>query len=178
VFKINCRIVDDFDALKSMEIALFDNEYNHISGFFEFCFGKQKEGCYYHENPLREGERGVELLDYWLNCLLDVINHFSMGATYVAFKELETSNRWLEFKKVGSTVIVNAATEVSKTNNELFITNTYGGFNYVEPCNFHVGIYKFKEEVLSAVNCFFNQVQKLNPNLLKTKMSLELLNKL
>lgn len=178
MFKINCRIVDDFDELKSIKATLFDSEYNHITGFFELCFGEQKEGCYYHENPLQEGETGVELLDYWLNCLIDVTNYLSMTTTYAAFKELETVNRWLEFKRIDDKIIINTAIDIAERNNELFITNFYDGFNYVGPQNFCMEFSEFKSEVLSAVNCFLNQIQKLNPHLIKTKMALELLNKL
>lgn len=78
MFKVNYRMIDEIDELKSMDFNFFDTDYGHISGFIEIQFGQQKEGCYNHENPLQEGEVGGEWVDYWLDGLLDVANSLSI----------------------------------------------------------------------------------------------------
>ena len=113
VFKINIRIVEDLEILKTMDISDFDKEYNQIEGFFQICMGSHKEGCYYHEDELQDGEIGSEVLNYWLNRLLDVVNCFSNGEEYVAFHELETMNRWLEFKASEGEIQIRTAIDSS-----------------------------------------------------------------
>lgn len=177
MFKINFRIVDNFEELKIIKPALFDNEGRFITGFFELCFGEQKEGCYYHENPLREGETGGEILDLWLNYLLDVVNCLSTIKRYAAFCEPETVNRWLEFKRIDEKVIINVAIN-NKRDNKRFISDFFNGFTYVEPLDFCMEFYELKSKVIDSANRFLDQVKELNPKLLKTKMALRILKKL
>ena len=177
MLKINYRIVDDFNVLKSISSNIFNSEYSHITGFIEILFGSHNEDCYYHENPLQEGETGGELLDWWLNLAIDVINCLP-EKKYVAFQEPETFNRWLEFKLEGDNVIIDIAIDKTENNDKSFITEPYNEFRYVEPTNFSVKFSQFKNEVISTANRFITELESINPELLKTKMVAELLNKL
>ena len=56
MFKIKFRIVDDIELLSSISIKIFDNEYDHILGFFQISFGSHHELSYYHEKQLMEDE--------------------------------------------------------------------------------------------------------------------------
>jgi len=177
MFKINFRIVDDLEKLKSMKHSSFDSDYNHISGFIEIRFGEHNEGCYYHENPLQEGEIGGELLDWWLNFIIDVVNSLEKKS-YVAFLEPETNNRWLEFSLDTDHVMINVAIDEEQKNNNVFITEPFSGFSYVEPVDFYVNFYQFKNEITNTVNRFITELGNTNPELLKTKMALEFIDKL
>lgn len=177
MFKINYRIVDEIDELKSMDANFFDANYEHISGFIEILFGEQKEGCYYHENPLQKGEVGGEFIDWWLKLVVDVINCLP-EKKYVAFQEPETFNRWLEFKLEGDNVIIDIAIDKTESNVGSFITEPYNGFCYVEPMNFAVEFTQFKKEVISTASRFIAELENINPWLLKTKMVSEMLNRL
>lgn len=100
MFKIKYRIVDDFKILESITDGEFNRNYNQILGYIQICFGEHKVGSYYHENPLRDGEVGDEILDYWFDKLLQTIIVLDGGYDYVAFAEIEKMNRWVEFKKI------------------------------------------------------------------------------
>ena len=117
MFKIKFRIVDDIELLSSMSTKIFDDEYDQILGFFQINFGSHQEGSYYHENQLMEGEEGGELLDYWFDKILQVIISLDSEADYVAFKELETVNRWIDFTKKGDNVFINVAVDDTCQNN-------------------------------------------------------------
>lgn len=177
VFKINIRIVEDLEILKTMDISDFDKEYNQIEGFFQICMGSHKEGCYYHEDELKDGEIGSELLNYWLNRLLDVVNCFSNGEEYVAFHELETMNRWLEFKASEGEIQIRTAIDSSMKIKDLLITTPYCDFDYIESWKYQIEFSKLRNEIVKSVNIFLHQLEVLNPDLLKTKMALELIHK-
>ncbi len=177
MFKVNYRIVDDIDELKSMTVDFFDTEYGHVSGFIEVCFGEQKEGCYYHENPIQEGEVGGEYIDYWLNDILDVANTLPL-TKYAAFYELDTINKWMEFKINGDKIIINVAVDEEMKTNNLFIKEPYKGFKYIEPLDFCVNMESFDSEIRNTIKRFLEELNEINPQLLKTKMSMELSSKL
>ncbi len=88
---------------------------------------------------------------------------------YVAFKELETFDRWIEFKLYNNTVMINIAVDNKRKNHNLFITEKYNGFTYVNPVDFAINIVDFKKEISNAVNRFIAEVKKINPDLLKTR---------
>lgn len=177
MFIINYRIVDDINELKSMTSDYFDSDYGHASGFIEIRFGEQKEGSYYHENPIREGEIGGEYIDYWLNKILDVLNTLPLSK-YAAFKELETINRWLEFQLFDNHVVINTAIDKKEVNNKLFVSERFDGFDYVEPIDFSIEFTEFKSEVRNKASRFVAELENLNPELLKTKMVKELIKKI
>lgn len=178
MFKINIRIVENIEMLKKMDVLTFDNEYDQIEGFFQICMGCHKEGSYYHDDVLQEEEIGSELLDYWLNRLLDVTNHFLNGEEYIAFHEIETMNRWLEFKKNDEKIQIRVAIDSSMKIKELIITSQSYDFDYTESWKYQIEFFKFKNEIIKSVNSFLHQLEILNPNLLKTKMALELIGKI
>lgn len=174
MFTIKFRIVDCIDELKSIDITHFNDEYNNIEGFFQICIGQNYAGSYYHENPLHKEEIGGEYINYWLNRLLDTVNCLSSDTKYVAFKDLETFNRWIEFKRIKDTIHIKIAIDTNMKCNKLFITNLFNDFDYVENGECRIGFAEFKKEVSRAMNSFFHQLKILNPNLLKSKMALEL----
>lgn len=177
MFKINFRIVDDFKELKDMDISLFDSEWQHITGFFQICFGDQKEGGYFHENALGNDEIGGELLDYWFACLLDTVSDLESITDYVAFKEIETINRWLEFRRVSDEVIINIAIDTGKCSQLLLVENNEK-FIYVEPRDFKISFGELKNQIVETAQKFLDELRNLNPKLSNTKMALEVFEKI
>lgn len=178
MFKINFRIVDDFEELRYMEPKFFDNEWHHITGLFQICFGDQKEGSYYHENVLGDEETGSELLDYWFECLLNVVSLLDTKTNYVAFKEIETTKKWLEFSRINDEVIINTAIDVAENNNQILLTEKYNHFSYIEPLNFTITMSELKQQIVNATINFLDEIQKLNSKLVNTQMVLELFEKI
>jgi hypothetical protein len=173
MFKIRFRITSGIDELKTMTSDYFDKEWNDVGGFVEITIGRHKEG-YYHENPLQDGEVGGEWVGWWLSFFQRCANHIQK-TKYVAFREPETYNRWLEFKLIDDIIVINVAQDIEERNKELFIYKAYDGFTYVEPMDFEVGIDDFLLEIYAAKKMFLDKLRVINPELLKTKMALELL---
>jgi len=176
MFKINVRITENFGILKTISPGHFDREYNHITGFFEIKLGAHNEGSYFHEEPLQEGEHGSELLDWWLNLMLDTVNYLE-NSKYVAFQEPETFNKWLEFKVENNYVKINLAVDNSQNDNT-FIIEPYKSFSYIEPTDYMISLTQLKHEVIKTTKLFLAELGNINPALLKTKMALELIGKI
>ena len=177
MFKIKFRIVDDIESLSSITAKTFDYEYDQILGFFQMHFGTHQEGSYYHENPLERGESGGELLDYWFDKLLQTIILLDQGFNYVAFKEIETVNRWIEIVKRDDNLLLNVAIDDSCKNNNLMLTTKYL-FSYIEPLDFTISYKEFKMGVLEMAKEFFVELKKINEELTYTQMGKTLRRKL
>lgn len=169
MFKIKFRIVDDFQMLSSVTTERFDDEYDQILGFFQICFGTHQEGSYYHENPLMSDEEGGELLDYWFDEILQIVILLDSESDYVAFKQIETVNRWIDFKKQGNDILINVAIDDSCQNNNLVITEKYQ-FSYIGPLDFVLSYKELKEQILEASERFLIELNQINPNLSSTKI--------
>lgn len=113
-----------------------------------------------------------------MNRLLDVVNHFLSGGKYIAFHEIETMNRWLEFKINEGKIQIRVAIDSSMKIKELLITSPCYDFDYTESWKYQIEFSKFRNEIIKSVNSFLHQLEILNTNLLKTKMTLELICKI
>ena len=169
MFKISFRVVDDIQLLSSIPTKMFDDEYDQILGFFQITFGGHQEGSYYHENQLKEDEEGSELLDYWFDKILQVVILLASESDYVAFKEIETVNRWIDFTRRGDNIFINVAVDDNCRNNNLIITEKYQ-FSYIEPLNYVVPYQEVKCQILEVSEKFLTELNQINPNLCKTKI--------
>ena len=168
MFKINYRIVDDFEVLRSLTKEEFDQEYDQIIGDFQICFGDHLEGSYYHENPLVNGEEGDELLDYWFEQILQVIIVLDQGSEYVAIKEIETVNRLIEFVRKEEKVLINVA--IDDTNNSSLLITEKHSFSYIEPLDFVIPYNELKLQVLEVTRNFLSDLEKINSCLCSTEV--------
>lgn len=173
MLEIKYRIVDDFKELNMITADDFNKEWNQITGFFQICFNEHRVGSYYHDNPLADGEDGGELLDYWFDKLLQVIILLKFKSKYIAIKEIETVNRWLEFKKQGDNILINVAVDDLCQIMNLILTEN-GGFSYIEPLNFVIPYKCLNEQIIAITTKFLNELSCMNPNLCNTKMFYEL----
>ncbi len=65
--EIKYRIIEDFDELKTLDRYQFD-DWGEIEGFFMIRFNdKAYNDETYHENELRLGEEGWELINVWFS---------------------------------------------------------------------------------------------------------------
>lgn len=179
MFKIKFRIVDDFHELKNMTIKDFNNTWKHISGFFCIFMGEQQIGSFYHENALEEDEVGGELLDYWVNKLLDVVIMLNNQYSYIAFKEIETTQRWLEFRRTDKNrIAINRALDASDTITKLLITESSDLLSYVEYNGFVISFNELKKNIICAAQNFLDELQKVNSQLVNTEMAIEITKKI
>lgn len=178
MFDIHLRIVDDIDVLKSVNVKDFNEEFEHIEGFFQLCIDDYEIGSIYHNEPLHKGEIGGEYIDYWLNKLLDTIIHLSNLGEYVAVYEIETTNRWVEFQRIQEKIKIKVATDSFNHLKKLFITNPYENFDYIDSIEEYIDFCEFKAIVCDAVQEFINQLEKINSALSVTKMLSDLKYKL
>ena len=168
MFEIKFRIVDDFKALRTITEEEFDKEYNMILGYIQVYFGEHEEGgMFYHENPLRDGEEGDELIDSWFYLMLEVVNLLDKGYDYVAMPEIEFMDRWIEFRKSKDDVIINVGIGKGQEN-KLLITEK-GRLSYVDPVDFTIEYDKFRMEVYEKASRFLMELKEINPRLLNTK---------
>lgn len=177
MFEIKYRIVDDDQKLKVITVDEFNDEWNQIIGFFQIRFDEHQEGSYYHDKPLANGEEGGELLDYWFDKLLQVIILLKINSEYVAIKEIETINRWLEFKKQSDNILINVAVDDLCQNNNLFITEK-GDFTYIAPLDFIIPYECLKEQIVKAAAKFLSELECMNQKLSDTKLFVELRKKI
>jgi len=70
MLKINFRITHDYELIKTASKEEFDKE-GDLEGFFKMDFNGYSYG-YYHNNPLKDGEEGWELIPQWLESLLQI----------------------------------------------------------------------------------------------------------
>ena len=90
-------------------------------------------------------------------------------ADYVAFKEIETLNRWIDFTKKGDNVFINVAVDDTCQNNNLIITEKYQ-FSYIEPLNYVLSYQALKNQIREVSEKFLIELKYINPDLCKTKM--------
>lgn len=178
MFKINFRIVDDFQELKNIKKKEFDFQDRHIYGFFQVCFGKHIEGSYYHENMLSEYEVGDELIDNWLSNLLDTLIYLKIKSEYIAFSQIETINKWLEFKKIDENIVINIGIDFNNKITSLFLFSDKNLFLYLSPLNYTIKWTDLKNIIVYEVNKFFNELKKINKNILDTNIIIRLKSKL
>jgi hypothetical protein len=170
MFKIKVRITEKINELTIVTINDFNKAWNNVCGFIEVRIGEHKLGCYYHDNPLAAGEYGSELVNWWLEMFLLCATHI-LKTQYAAFHEPEKINRWLEFSLNDDEIIFNLAIDEKCALSNLFINEKYNDFIYVEPIGYKIKVNDFLNEVSSATKIFLNELESINPELMKTSMA-------
>ena len=177
--KINYRIVEDFDVLKKIDKESFDLDYDCISGFFRFVAGEQHYGDFYHENPLQKGEVGMDLLDLWLELLLDAMAELS-DKNYIAFLVPDTAYIWLEFKKQGERISISSYTDKNVCDgwSATFRTEPINGITSKFNNAYQTEFTQLATAIINVVKQFISELGKINVELLKVRMTERLLQKL
>ena len=169
MFYINFRIVDDLEYLSSVNTTQFDDEGADIEGFFSLNFDGNIEG-YYHDNMLNQFEVGHELITLWFDSLIEVILILENKSKYVALKEIECVDSWLEFIRNDDVLTVSYAT-YSGESNSAFLTNVKRSeITYPKWKNVVISFFDFKKEVKLKAYKYIRELENINAALLKTKL--------
>ena len=171
MFLIRYRIFGNVDELKKMSVEEFENTFSlgGIAGDIEIQYGSCSVGLY-REEALWEGAYGWDDIDYWICSLLDVLVVFQMGAGHVAFNLIEDLNRWLEFYRTASGIVINKVYEVHPILHTNFVVDRNDCFSCNEHCEHIIPFETFRTTILDTAMRFLHEIGMLNPLLLQTHM--------
>lgn len=166
MFAIMYRITENLESFKKIdEIPI--NEESGIEGFFEMNFNERTYG-YFHNNPLKDGEEGFELLTNWFDSLLKVsinLNHTG----YALLNDIESYNTWIEFKKTHGSNIFISIIESDKPNGVCeVITEQVNNYKYGEWNNISINFNEFNDELISKTENFLDELSEINQKLLES----------
>ncbi|MCK4261427.1 MAG: hypothetical protein KAX49_20830 [Halanaerobiales bacterium] len=176
MFEIKFRIVDDLDYLREIAVEQFDNDGADIEGFFSLDFNGNVEG-YYHDNNLREGEVGHELITLWFDLLVEVILLLE-ETKYVILKEIECYDTWIEFILEDNDLKVSLAKYSAEESTQYIFTTPQKGLKYSIWKDIIIPFELFRNEVMHKGKEYIDRVAQINPVLLKSKVISKLLNKI
>lgn len=166
MFQIRYRIFGNTQELARMTAQDFDADPG-ICGEIQISFGEHTVG-FCPDGVLWDNAYGSEWLDYWFQSFLEVLICFTNRSTYAAFPAIEYYGIWLEFRKIGSDVIINVTNEGPETVHSLFLTEKDPLFRYVEPVNTKIPYEQFKKAILDSAKQFRTEMECLNPKLQNT----------
>lgn len=169
MFDIYFRIVDDLEYLGNVNAKQFDVDGADIEGFFALNFDGNIEG-YYHDNKLNKFEVGHELITLWFDLLIEVIMILEEKSRYVALKEIESIDSWLEFTLNDDVLKVSFANYSEENYGAFIITVKNDGFKYPTWKEATISFSEFKEKVKVKTNQYLGEIERINPALLNTKI--------
>ena len=164
--KIRFTIFNQAD-LKVMSAEEFDGNDEVVYGYFEISFGGHAEGEYF-DFDIPEELVGGEALNYWFESLLEVLHLFQNEKTnYVAIRVIEYVDRWIEMKKISDRICLNVVQ--AENRGKLLRTSQLGDPHYEHPLNTMENYDSFYQEIIRATTELFEEIRRLNPNLMKTR---------
>lgn len=139
------------DDLSNISLQEFDNEWNGmISGYFEFNINGIQEG-FCPERPIISEEEGMEEIVHWLSELYKGLNKVKKGENYEII--LLTMN------------VYKLVMELNKSLEISFINKKTQEIRWKE-C---VELQEFENELYENIKKFLQYLEKINPELLKSK---------
>jgi hypothetical protein len=173
MFEIKYRIVDDLICLKNINTEEFNKDNADIEGFFQLRFNDSIEGSY-HSKELGEYEVGHELIILWFDRLIQTVS-LLYETKYVALRNIESQNTWIEFILVNKNDInVNLGKYVGEYTNEDIITTEGDYFNYPRWKDAVITMDAFKDEIIEKAKKFINDIYEINPQIAKSNLILRL----
>jgi len=163
LFKINYRITDSFEEIRSLSSEDF-----HIEGFFEMVFNKNRYGNY-HNKILKDGEQGLESITSWLERLLRAC-FILLSSDYLLISDVESYNIWVEFRKKGDLIFASVieAEKVDGSSDLEIVQLTE--VNYPNWSNEQISFDELVNEVISKTEAFISEVCRINENLQYSRM--------
>jgi hypothetical protein len=159
LFEIKYRIIIDESYWKTMNLEQIEKE-GGIEGFFQINLHSVDYG-YYHNRELAEGEEGFDIISTWLSNLLEVCLLID-DTKYVAIKDTESYNTWLEFISAENDLLVSVIQSDSFIS-EYVITKPLENRVYPEWRDIKVKREKFIEEVVNKTKNFITDLSQINP---------------
>lgn len=164
--KILYRLTEDIEYLKSLDAKLFDNE-SDLEGFFALNFDGNLYG-YYHNNPLKENERGTELITNWFVSLLQAFLVFQK-TKYVAVNDIESFNTWIEFKMEEDQILVSIVEAEKEDGSMEFRTVPFERFNYGRWKNIRLDVKEYHNQLVLSTSRYLTEISNINVLLLQSK---------
>lgn len=159
MIEIKYRIIIDETYWRALTVEQIDCE-GGIEGFFQLNLQSESYG-YCHQEPLRDGEEGFDLISTWLDQLLEVCL-LSHETKYVAIKDIESYNTWLQFVVDGEEWKVSVI-QVDGLMAESVLTSPVAGVIYPEWRDVAIKQNQFTAEVVRATNRFIVELAGINP---------------
>lgn len=142
-----------------------------IEGFFQLNLHSVDYG-YYHNRELGEGEEGFDIISTWLSNLLEVCLLID-DTKYVAIKDTESYNTWIEFTYADNDLLVSVV-QSDCLISEYLITNPLANRVYPEWRDIQVNRVKFITEVVNKTKNFINDLSQINSLLSKSQRIVQL----
>ncbi len=180
MFKINYRIIDEIEHMKTISVEEFEKEYNDFWGDISIEINDYEYGLYLDE-ALEEDQEGWEALFHWFYGLLGVCVELKKDG-YVMIDDIESYNSYIEFKLLGDNVIVshiisNKLTDgVTSCPNSWLVKEPIKQYEYGDFNNLIITYDELKNEVIRASELFLNEIKSINDALLSVKSVLALIN--
>lgn len=131
-----------------------------IEGFFQINLHLVEYG-YYHNRELAEGEEGFDIISTWLSNLLEVCLLID-DTKYVAIKDTESYNTWLEFNSADNDLLVSVVQSDSIIS-EYVITKPLENRVYPEWRDIKVKRERFIQEIVNKTKDFITDLSQINP---------------
>lgn len=167
--EIKYRIIEDLDELKILDRYSFD-DWGEIEGFFMIRFNdKGHNDLYYHENELRPGEEGFDLITVWFYHLLKAVLLLEEH-DYVAVSDIDALEVFIEFKREKQTNHLYAGaifvpSEKRSDIRETVVTKPLPYYEY-KFINEKITYEALKEEVLNKCQQYVEELERINPELI------------
>ncbi|AUS09946.1 hypothetical protein C1X05_14670 [Laceyella sacchari] len=167
--EVKYRIIEDIDELKTLDRDSFDR-WGEIEGFFMIRFN-DKFYCNttYHENELRPGEEGFDLITIWFDHFLQAVKLLEKH-DYVAVRDIETPDVFIEFKKLDKSDYIYAGAIFVHSKNTLDIRDAvvttslpYQGYEFI---NEKIAYKDLKEEILKKSFQYIKELEQINQELI------------
>jgi len=166
MFEIKFRITQDVKELKSWSAEQFDLE-GDLEGFFALNFNGNWYG-YYHENELKEGEEGFDLITRWFEDLLKGYLKLE-ESDYVIISDIESYNTWLEFIRSDKGLKVSVMQNENKSGYDSVVTTIFENRTYSGLKDITIAIAEFKTELIGKAKSYIKKVGEINPKFLTSK---------
>lgn len=170
MFIINYRIIVDEDYWAKMNLEQIEKE-GGIEGFFQLTVDSGSYG-YYHNRKLEEGEEGFDIVSTWLSNLLEVCLLID-DTKYVAIKDTESYNTWIEFASLENELLVSVI-QSDNFVSEYIITKPKETRRYPEWRDIAVKREEFIEEVMKKTEDFIDELVKINPLICRSQRIIHL----
>ncbi|AOK92154.1 hypothetical protein [Paenibacillus polymyxa] len=161
MFEIKYRIIVDESYWKSLNLEQIEIE-GGIEGFFLLILHSVEYG-YYHNRELAKGEQGFDIISTWLSNLLEV-SLLIDDTKYVAIRDTESYNTWLEFISVNNEILVSMI-QSDNFISQYVITKPLEHRIYPEWRDITVKKEDFTKEVINKTTDFIAELALINPSL-------------
>ncbi|MCY9591344.1 hypothetical protein PC41400_08965 [Paenibacillus chitinolyticus] len=158
MFDINYRIIIDVNRWRNYDLEQIDKE-GGIEGFFQLIFNTEEYG-YYHSKELAPDEQGFDIISTWFDNLLEVCLILETSK-YVALKDIETYNTWIEFIPKEDQISISLMKSESFTSEFIILqplnNSTYSEWKYVL-----IPKEEFRNIVIQRTRNFIDELSRIN----------------